>query len=65
MIERDEPRWVAEPFEVTVERRLRSLEDWRLEMRTVWRIVQLTFGTSLLATVVGIINLVATATGGK
>lgn len=51
--------WRPEPFEVAVERRLRSLEDWRLEMRTVWRIVQLTFGTSLLAAIVGIANLIA------
>ena len=38
---------------------VRSLEDWRLEMRTVWRVVQLTFGTSLLAAFIGIANLIA------
>lgn len=41
------------------DRQLRSLEDWRLEMRTAFRLLQLTFGTSVLAAVVGVMSLLA------
>lgn len=55
---RDPAAWRAEPFEAEVERRLRSLEDWRLEMRTAFKLLQLTFGTSVLAAAAAILSLI-------
>ena len=51
--------WRAEPFEAEVERRLRSLEDWRLEMRTAFKLLQLTFGTSVLAAAAAVLSLLS------
>lgn len=54
---RDASSWRSEPFEAEVERRLRSLEDWRLEMRTAFKLLQLTFGTSVLAAAAAVLSL--------
>lgn len=60
--------WSPEPFPEVVARRLdtldtkvRSLEDWRLEMRTAFRLLQLTFGTSVLAAVAAVLSLLSSA----
>lgn len=56
-----EPSWRSEPWDAEVERRLRSLEDWRLEMRTAFKLLQLTFGTSVLAAVAAVLSLLSSA----
>ena len=43
-----------------MERRVRSLEDWRLEMRTAFKLLQLTFGTSVLAAAAAVLSLLTT-----
>ncbi len=40
------------------EARLRSVEDWRVEMRTVATILKATFGVSLVGAIIGILNLI-------
>lgn len=40
------------------EKRLRAIEDWRVEMRTIATILKLTFGVSLLGAAVGVLNLI-------
>ena len=54
---RDPSAWSAEPFEREMERRVRSLEDWRLEMRTAFKLLQLTLGTSVLAAAAAVLSL--------
>jgi hypothetical protein len=39
------------------EARLRAVEDWRVEMRTLAVILKATFGVSLVGAAIGIINL--------
>ena len=56
---RDPSAWRAEPFEIEMERRVRSLEDWRLEMRTAFKLLQLTFGASVLGSVAAVLSLLA------
>ena len=62
---RDPNSWrPAEPFPEAIVRRLgeldgkvRVLEDWRLEMRTAFRLLQLTFGTSIVAAAAAVFSL--------
>lgn len=38
--------------------RIRSLEDWRLEMKTVLRLLVAILGTSVIGAVIGVLNLI-------
>ena len=61
---RDPESWKPEPWGASVNRRLGLLEgevtglkSWQTEMRTVWRVVQIMLGTSLVGVILGVANL--------
>ncbi len=50
--------WTVRDMVMSHEERIRSIEDWRVEMRTLGTILKATFGVSLLGAVIGILNLI-------
>lgn len=58
-----DPRWPV-TYEQAMDRRLTTVEvdvrkllDWQIEMRTAFRLLQLTFGTSVIAAVGALLSL--------